>query len=101
MKEIEITHAYVGFRRCGHAGFLMIDDSSKMLANEIAKLIKRGWSVERKTLDEARATPLTYCDCEQVEPVRGRKPGRPDRRQVERRAEKRRTDDKRKARLKR
>ena len=100
-RDLNLTHAYVGYRPCGHAIYLGVDDGSKELAKDLAKLVRDGCTIERKTIEDARATPIAYCDCVKVDPIKGRLSRKPDRRQVERRADKRRLDDKSKARLKR
>jgi hypothetical protein len=64
----ELTHAYVGTRPCGHVGFIGVDDASKFLANEIAKLIRRRWTIERTTIEAARQADIRFCDCEKKTP---------------------------------
>lgn len=97
----EPTHAYVGRRKCGHAMYLGVDDGGRELATDLARLVRGGCTIERVTIEDARAVPLVYCDCQKQPPATARRPRKPDRRQVERRADRRRQDDKTKARIKR
>ncbi len=59
-----LTHAYLAKRPCGHVMYMAVDDGSKDLGIEIARLIKDGNTIERVTIEAARITPL-YCNCEQ------------------------------------
>lgn len=56
----EVTHAYLGFFRCGHMNWMGVDErdpeEADSLASDVAEIIRgNGW-VTRVTLEEARAT---------------------------------------------
>lgn len=67
-----ITHAYLGFFRCGHMNYMAVDDPTpserESLGEDLAEIIKAGGTVTRVTLEDARATkfgcpdecPLSY-----------------------------------------
>ncbi len=56
--------AYIGISPCGHVNFVCVDRPD--LANEIASAIRRGMTLERMTVAEARLRLASgMCDCEQ------------------------------------
>jgi hypothetical protein len=58
------THVYLGRQACGCAVAFVVDDPDdpKFTAREIAKWVRRGRTVERVLLDEARSGPFG-CKC--------------------------------------
>ncbi len=57
----DLTHAYVGRCRCGHAYFVGVDDATPSLALDVADIIRDGGTIERVTIEQARTTPLSRC----------------------------------------
>ena len=60
-----VTHAYLGFFRCGHMNYMAVDENSEIdsedresLASDLSEIIKAGGHVTRVTLEEARTTPM-------------------------------------------
>lgn len=58
----EVTHAYLGFLRCGHLNWMGVDErdpeEAESLAFDVSEVIKGGGWVTRVTLQEARDTPF-------------------------------------------
>lgn len=58
----EVTHAYLGFLRCGHLNWMGVDErdpeEAESLAFDVAECIRGGGWVTRVTLEEARQTPF-------------------------------------------
>lgn len=57
-----ITHAYLGFFRCGHMNYMAVDDPTpserESLGEDLAEIIKNGGTITRVTLEQARETHL-------------------------------------------
>ena len=47
------THCYVGFKTCGCAVAAVVDDSPDV-SKDVAKFIRHGLTIERKTIEETR-----------------------------------------------
>lgn len=64
------THAYVSRRPCGHPIALAVDlpDDPRGTAKHVAAQIRLGFTIERVTVEEARAIGVVYCDCEPKKP---------------------------------
>ena len=63
----DATHAYVGYRPCGHPVSLMVDmpDDRKTTASWVAQEIRDGHRIELVTIERAREIGVTYCSCVQ------------------------------------
>lgn len=61
----QATHAYVVRRPCTHPVALAVDmpDDPRGTAKFVAKEIRAGNTVERVTIEEARAIGVVYCAC--------------------------------------
>lgn len=73
----EATHAYVSRRSCGHPIALMVDlpDDPRGTAKSVAADIRHGFTVERVTIEEARAIGVVYCYC--LHPRKPKTPRKP------------------------
>lgn len=59
------THAYVGRARCGHVFFMAVDDGYKSNAKDVAGVIRKGGTIERLPMEEARsAAKAAWCGCD-------------------------------------
>ena len=69
----EDVPCYIGFKTCGCAVSALVDDPKeagdktvqKVNAKEIARMVKDGLTIERKTVGWARSN-LKMCKCEKV-----------------------------------
>lgn len=63
--ERAATHAYVSRRPCGHPLALMVDmpDDTRGTAKFVAAEVRAGQTIERVTIEEARAIGVVYCYC--------------------------------------
>lgn len=57
------THAYVGRGKCGHVYLLVVDDGTKSNGASLAKVIRRGGTIDRVTIEAARASSAEWCTC--------------------------------------
>lgn len=63
MPDPKVTHAYLGYFRCGHMNYMAVDEGSEVdsedrdsLANDLSEIVKGGGHVSRVTIEEARQT---------------------------------------------
>lgn len=63
MKQREITHSYIGRAKCGCVLAVVVDDEDdpRWTAGVVAGYIKRGYSVERVTMEEGRRLIQDTC----------------------------------------
>ena len=62
----ENTHAYAGIAPCGCIRALSVDvvDAARLVAKDVAAMVRQGLTVERLSLDAVRARKLTRPGCE-------------------------------------
>jgi hypothetical protein len=62
MPDPSVTHAYLGYFRCGHMNYMAVDDPNpeerESLGQDLADIVKAGGHVTRVLLQEARDTHL-------------------------------------------
>lgn len=65
MRDDSEAMCYVGKAPCGHYKYACVDspDMAGSMAKDIAKLIRSGWTVERKPVQWVRDGNLTHCNC--------------------------------------
>ena len=61
----QVTHAYLGYFRCGHMNYMAVDENSEIdsedresLASDLSEIVKGGGYVTRVPLEEARKTEM-------------------------------------------
>jgi len=58
--------AYVAFRpQCGHAVGATVDlpEHTKHIARDVARWLKAGYTIERRTVEQVRAMDWKVCKC--------------------------------------